>query len=122
MQENGRILSVIGNAASAGALGATAGGGFGWKNVETGEVRSLVADDAQLLAFSGIQILNQHALTEIGNYPKDKFSVIDFYLSTCDRLTIASYVREYEWFDVGKYEQIGAANVFFDRLNKKGAY
>ena len=94
----------------------------GWKNVETGEVRSLVADDAQLLAFSGIQILNQHALTEIGNYPKDKFSVIDFYLSTCDRLMIASYVREYEWFDVGKYEQMGAANEFFDRLNKKGAY
>lgn len=94
----------------------------GWKNVETGEVRSRVADDAQLLAFSGIQILNQHALAEIGNYPKDKFSVIDFYLSTCDRLTIASYVREYEWFDVGKYEQMGAANEFFERLNKKGAY
>ncbi len=94
----------------------------GWKNVDSGEIRSLVADDAQLLAFSGIQILNQHALAEIGNYPKDKFSVIDFYLSTCSRLKIASYVREYEWFDVGKYEQMGAANEFFERLNKKGAY
>ena len=31
-------VGAIGNAASAGALGATAGGGFGWKNVETVKV------------------------------------------------------------------------------------
>jgi N-acetyl-alpha-D-muramate 1-phosphate uridylyltransferase len=103
-------------------LAFSAGTMTGWKNVETGEVRSHVADDAKLLAFSGIQILNQHALKELSNYPKEKFSVIDFYLSTCDRLKIASYVREYEWFDVGKYEQMVAANEFFDRLQKKGAY
>ncbi len=94
----------------------------GWKNVETGQIRSRVDDNAQLLAFSGIQILNQRALSEIGNCPQSKFSVIDFYLSSCYRLKIASYVKEYEWFDVGKYEQIDAAKAFFDRLHKKGAY
>lgn len=63
----------------------------GWTNVSTGEVRSPYPDldpsKYRMLAFSGIHSLSGGILPLMESWP-EKFSIIDFYLSVCDRVTI----------------------------------
>ena len=63
----------------------------GWTNVRTGEVRSPYPDldptACRRLAFSGIHNVSEAVLPMMESWP-EKFSIIDFYLSVCDRCLI----------------------------------
>ena len=60
----------------------------GWLNEKTGETRSpfpdFNSDRHARLAFSGIHVLNPSILRHMQDFP-EKFSIIDFYLSVCER-------------------------------------
>ena len=106
----------------------------GWTNVKTGEVRpenfkfliprerlfqisypkGTIISNFKLLAFSGMQILSPGVLRLLEQMPQKKFSLIDFYISLCDkRVSLKAYVPEgYKMMDVGKIEQINDAECF----------
>ena len=49
--------------------------------------------------------------------PKDKFSLIDFYLSICEQEQLLAYVpNNYRLMDVGKIDQIAEAERFAESL------
>ncbi len=86
----------------------------GWTNIATGELKGI---DGQHLAFSGMQILSPQVLARLQNMPKDKFSLIDFYLSVCDKEYLKAYVPDdYRLMDVGKIDQIAEAERFAESL------
>ena len=86
----------------------------GWTNITTGEVKGI---DGQHLAFSGLQILSPQVLTRLEDMPKDKFSLIDFYLSICEQEQLLAYVpNNYRLMDVGKIDQIAEAERFAESL------
>ena len=96
----------------------------GWTNIATGEVRpasiSAKLGGLRKMAFSGMQILSpaifEHmdkVVAEKGN----KFSLIDLYLSLCDRYIFRAYVpQNYRMMDVGKINQIGEAELFAQKI------
>jgi len=101
----------------------------GWTNVATGEVKpaSLSANPLIPLAFSGMQILSPEILDRLDEMPQDKFSLIDFYLHLCEqnqktpiknnKSILSAYVPEnYKMMDVGKIDQIEAAEAFAHSL------
>ena len=49
----------------------------GWTNIATGEIKGR---DGRHLAFSGLQILSPEVLALLKQYPKEKFTLIEFYL------------------------------------------
>lgn len=87
----------------------------GWINKKTGETKIAVSeyfDNAVEMAFSGIHVVNP----SIFNYmpAKDKFSIIDLYLSLANNHLIKGYFDESEfWMDVGKPDQLEAARKHF---------
>ncbi len=90
----------------------------GWKNISTGQIKLPIAstDPANLhpLAFSGIQMINHELLqliTETG-----KFSMIDVYLRLSAYHPIMAYQHNADyWNDVGKVEQLQAAEEYLSR-------
>lgn len=93
----------------------------GWINKKTGEVKSPVIHfDASAhieLAFSGIHVLSPEVFNYIDSFP-DKFSIIDFYLSVCEKVTIRSFVAENtKMMDVGKLSTINEAELFLKSSN-----
>lgn len=93
----------------------------GWTNVKTGEVRpndgTWKIEDAQLLAFSGMQILSPDVLAMLDTMKEDKFSLIDFYLSICGKAELKAFVpNDYRMMDVGKIDQIEEAEIFAESL------
>ena len=114
----------------------------GWTNVKTGEVRpenfkfliprerlfqisypkGTIISNFKLLAFSGMQILSPEVLGLLEQMPQKKFSLIDFYISLCQKnqtpytvhpAPLKAYVPEgYKMMDVGKIEQINDAEHF----------
>jgi len=79
---------------------------IGWTNVTTGEVRSpypdLDAASCRKLAFSGIHSLSDGILPLMESWP-EKFSIIDFYLSVCDKVIIRGIdATGVNIFDAGK--------------------
>ena len=103
----------------------------GWTNVATGEVRpeclSAKLGGLRKLAFSGMQILAPDVLDRLREMPQDKFSLIDFYLHLCTNCqlstvncqlsTLQAYVpKDYRMMDVGKIDQIEAAEAFAESL------
>lgn len=90
----------------------------GWTNIETGEIRSpyktLKVDDCFAYAFSGIHIVSSSLLPMLDSW-EGKFSIIDFYLSVCDKVTIkADFRPDLRLLDVGKLDSIKQAESFFD--------
>ncbi len=88
----------------------------GWTNVKTGEVKSpyrnLDVDACRKLAFAGIHLFSPRLFPYFENWP-EKFSVIDFYLSVCDKERIEAY--EYpglRLMDVGKLDTLADAEDF----------
>ena len=63
----------------------------GWTDIRTGEVRSpypgIDPEACRRLAFSGISNLSTAILPLMESWP-ERFSIIDFYLSVCDKYTI----------------------------------
>ena len=50
----------------------------------------------------------------------DKFSIIDFYLSICNRHPVYGYVQSgLQLMDVGKMETIAEAEAFYNNVKKE---
>lgn len=91
----------------------------GWTNLKTGEVKSpyvnLHVEDCKRLAFSGIHAFSPHLFPMMASFPP-VFSIIDFYLSVCDKVDIFGYVQpNLEILDVGKVEALASAADFLQR-------
>lgn len=91
----------------------------GWTNIATGQVRtpyeSLDVEKCHKYAFSGIQVFMPELLTLMEEW-EGKFSIIDFYLSVCDKCNIyGRFDDELRLLDVGKLDTITAAEHFFDK-------
>ena len=88
----------------------------GWRNRETGEVKSYYPyynpDQYQQFAFSGIHVLSP----EIFRWMEDwtgKYSIIQFYLSICAKTNIQAYeVADLKLLDVGKKETLTLAETW----------
>ena len=88
----------------------------GWTNERTREIKSPYPNfnplAHQKLAFSGIHIISANAIQYMKSFP-DKFSIIDFYLSICDKLSIQAYLTsEDSMIDVGKLDALKKADEF----------
>lgn len=86
----------------------------GWTNRSTGEVRTpypnLRVEACTMLAFSGIHAFSPRLFPQMDSFPP-AFSIIDFYLSVCDKVEIRGYVQPgLELLDVGKPDALVAAN------------
>lgn len=78
----------------------------GWTNEQTGETKSPLPhfnpQKYRKLAFAGIQLMDPAIFRYMDSFP-DQFSIIDFYLSICDQVTLGSYVPVgFKMIDVGK--------------------
>jgi len=88
----------------------------GWTNIATGQVKSpypdLNPDQCHKYAFSGIQVFDQRLLPYMESW-EGKFSIIDFYLSICDKVDIkCSTDDNLRLLDVGKLDTIAKAEEF----------
>lgn len=99
----------------------------GWTNIATGQVRSpypdIMAHDGELgcfdtvsgirkYAFSGIQVFSQELLPLMEQW-EGKFSIMDFYLSVCDKVQIrCQFDPALRMVDVGKSGSIQQAEEF----------
>ncbi len=96
----------------------------GWTNIKTGEVRPAEfniqhsAFNIQRLAFSGMQILSPRIFEKMDAFP-EKFSLIDLYVSLCQREQIRAFVpTDYRMMDVGKIDHIQEAEAFAKQLDE----
>lgn len=90
----------------------------GWTNVKTGEVRTpfkeLDIDSCQRYAFSGIHTFSPHLFPMMRSFP-EKFSIIDFYLSVCDKVTVKGCpLAGLQLLDIGKPETFASAASFLE--------
>ncbi|MCH5307753.1 MAG: NTP transferase domain-containing protein [Prevotella sp.] len=114
---------------------------MGWKNIETGEVKSpfpwlrtaeftiddnlnvKAAEDSQLFAqhsslyafaFSGIHSFSPRLFPLMERFP-DRFGIIDFYLSVCHRAHIVGLAKNnLRMLDVGKLDSLEEASRFVE--------
>ena len=112
---------------------------MGWKNIETGEVKSpfqwlresdfAIDDNLQVVAqpnsplstlhsplfafaFSGIHSFSPRLFSLMGRFP-ERFPIIDFYLSVCHRAPVFGLVKDdLQVLDVGKLDSIEKAEDF----------
>lgn len=92
----------------------------GWINEKTGEVKSPFPDfdpgHYRKLAFAGIQILQPSIFQYMTGFP-DRFSIIDFYLSICDKVNVTCYIPEnLQLIDVGKTDSLQEATRFLNQF------
>lgn len=90
----------------------------GWTNIKTGELKG---KDGRHFAFSGCQILSHETMMQLAKMPADKFSLIDFYLSICEKKMspLKAYIpKAFKMMDVGKIDQIEEAETFAENLRK----
>ncbi|WP_294082261.1 nucleotidyltransferase family protein [Proteiniphilum sp. UBA5384] len=92
----------------------------GWINEKTGEIKSpfpyFDPRHYRKLAFAGIQILHPDIFQYMPNLP-DRFSIIDFYLSICNKENIDYYIPgNLKIIDVGKIDSLQEAIQFLDQL------
>lgn len=88
----------------------------GWYNRKTNEIKTPYSGlDLQLcrqLAFSGIHLFSPRLFPYFTDWP-DRFSIIDFYLSVCDKESVIGYeYPELKLMDVGKLDTLSAAEDF----------
>ena len=97
----------------------------GWTNIATGEMipsslKSLITNapsPVTPLAFSGMQILSPEVLRRLDEMEEEKFSLIPFYLRIMDSEPLHAFVPDdYRMMDVGKIDQITAAESFAQSL------
>ena len=101
---------------------------MGWKNIETGEVRSPYeyvrrtglsqhGEELNMFAFSGIHSFSPGLFPLMERFP-DRFSIIDFYLSICHRTNIAGLIKDdLRVLDVGKVDSLREADFFLKTTN-----
>ena len=93
----------------------------GWTNIQTGEVRSPYPNlDPHLYhkyAFAGIHYMKPRLFSYFGEFP-ERFGIIDFYLSVCDKEPIYGYVQPgLRLMDVGKLDTLSEAEAFAKELD-----
>lgn len=75
----------------------------GWKNVLTGEMRGR---EGKPYAFSGIHVLHPRLFGSMEAFG-DRFSIIDFYLSVCDKADVRGFAdSKLRLLDVGKIDSL----------------
>lgn len=96
---------------------------MGWKNIETGEVKSPYeyvrrtglsqhGEELNMFAFSGIHSFSPRLFPLMERFP-DRFPIIDFYLSICHRSHIVGLVKDdLRLLDVGKIDSLEQAERF----------
>ena len=82
----------------------------GWTNISTGEVRSpwpnIAPSECTRLAFSGIHYISPAIFPLMEDWP-EKFSIVDFYLSTCRTHAIrAAVMPGLAIQDIGKLSEL----------------
>ena len=95
----------------------------GWTNVKTGEVRSpyphLDVSSCHKYAFSGIHLFSPSTFALMDGFP-EKFPIMDFYLSVCDKIKIIGDVQpDLRLLDVGKQDTLKAAEAFLEELGRR---
>ncbi len=100
---------------------------MGWKNIETGEVRSPFeyvrrtglsqhGEPLNMFAFSGIHSFSPRLFPLMDRFP-DRFGIIDFYLSVCHRAHIVGLVKpDLHVLDVGKLDSLEQAENYVKQL------
>lgn len=93
----------------------------GWRNHETGEVKSYYPyfdpDQHNEYAFSGIHVLSPKIL-ELMEEWTGKFSIINFYLAICAKTDIRAYMADnLRLLDIGKPETLAAAEEWLRKKN-----
>ena len=100
---------------------------MGWKNIETGEIKSPYeyvrrtglsqhGEELNMFAFSGINSFSPRLFSLMERFP-DRFPIIDFYLSVCHRAPIVGLVKDdLRLMDVGKLETLDQAEIFIQSL------
>ncbi len=98
---------------------------MGWKNIETGEIKSPYeyvrrtglsqhGEELNMFAFSGIHSFSPRLFPLMDRFP-DRFSIIDFYLSVCHRSRIVGLVKnDLQVLDVGKLDSLSEAELFLN--------
>ena len=83
----------------------------GWENVKTGEKKGdCKSKRTSRAAFSGIHIISPQIIELFPQ--KEKFSIIDFYMSQAKSQSIIGYFHdEFIWLDVGKHESLAKAEL-----------
>ena len=96
---------------------------MGWKNIETGEIKSPYeyvrrtglsqhGEPLNMFAFSGIHSFSPRLFSLMDRFP-DRFPIIDFYLSVCHRSHIVGLVKnDLQVLDVGKLDSLDQAETF----------
>ena len=96
---------------------------MGWKNSETGVIKSPYeyirrtglsqhGEPLNMFAFSGIHSFSPRLFPLMERFP-DRFSIIDFYLSVCHRSHIVGLVKDdLQVLDVGKLDSLHEAEQF----------
>lgn len=92
----------------------------GWRNRETGEVKSYYPyfnpEQYDEYAFSGIHIISPEIFDWMEEWT-GKFSIINFYLSICARTNLMAYPAEnLRLLDIGKPETLAKAEDFLVHL------
>ena len=99
---------------------------MGWKNIETGEIKSPYeyvrrtglsqhGEELNMFAFSGIHSFSPRLFPLMERFP-ERFPIIDFYLSVCHRAPIVGLVKpDLQFMDVGK-ETLDQAEKFIQSL------
>jgi len=100
---------------------------MGWKNMETGEVKSPYeyvrrtglsqhGEPFNMFAFSGIHSFSPRLFPLMDRFP-ERFGIIDFYLSVCHRSRVMGCVKDdLRLMDVGKIETLGDAEQFIKTI------
>lgn len=88
----------------------------GWTNTDTGELRTpfpnLNVEECHQYAFSGIHSFSPSLFHYMSTFP-EKFPIMDFYLTMCDRIQIRAYfVPELHLLDIGKLDTLEKAEDF----------
>ena len=91
----------------------------GWKNRDTGEVKSYYPyfnpEQYTAYAFSGIHVISPSLFRYMDGHWTGKFSITDFYLQTCKEARIGGYIAQnLHLIDIGKPETLAQAEKLFE--------
>ncbi len=95
----------------------------GWKNIDTGEVKSPyeevrngTARNTHLYAFAGIHVISPKVFTLMDTWG-EAFPIMDFYLTHCAQADFRGYLKkDLKLLDVGKLDTLAQAGEFLEIL------
>lgn len=97
----------------------------GWTNIATGEVRSpygqIDPSRYRMLAFAGIHYMSDSIFAAFDNEKVgDRFSIIDFYISVCDRYPVYGVCPgDVRLLDIGKIDSLAKAGELLKELQQE---